>query len=153
MNYLNTKNSVKGFTILELMVSVGLITFLASLSATGYAAMRENMQLQNSTNEVRETIQLAQNKAMSAEAGESAGICFDYNKKNYYLVRGTDCRNILSSFALPGNIYFSELPPDHKIIFAKLTGESSYTNTFTLSVYSGEEQVQFKMNSNGLSYE
>ena len=112
-----------GFTLIEILLVIGILTILVSLTLPLSLSFYKSQQLDSHTQDLIQVLRRAQLKAMAAEADSSFGIYFDKDQKKYILFRG-DLFNPAApdneEFNLPQvitiNTQFSE------IIFSKLEG-------------------------------
>lgn len=125
-----------GFTLIELMVSMGIFAIIVSGSYISYLNFQRSHSLDNYTTQIIGLIYQAQNQAMSrmcvkscdiATTGANFGIHFDATNRQIILYTGivynpNDDYNI--AINLPSNInLISNLPAGDNIVFEKISGE------------------------------
>jgi len=98
--------SENGFTIVELLVIIGTMVILIALAAPAFQIFQKESDLNNSAEEIINTLRLAQNKTLASEEASQWGVYFENTTPpyQYILFKG-------SSYALR-DIFFDEI---HKI--------------------------------------
>ncbi len=71
----------KGFTILELLIVISLVSLLMSISAMNMAGLKRALLLDNSANELANTLTIMKQTAISS-SGRTGLVC---NVKKYYI--------------------------------------------------------------------
>ena len=113
---------MNGFTLIEILITVSLISilgfFLFSIGLNFY----KSQQLETQAQEILQTLRRAQSKATSVELDSSFGVYFDNVNKKYILFKGNsyspgDPYN--EEFDLPSFITLSGLS---EVVFLKLEG-------------------------------
>jgi type II secretory pathway pseudopilin PulG len=130
----------KAFTLLETLMIIAIIVFLAVLIFPLGSDFYKDQQLQSATQGILQTLRRAQLKAMAVEQDSSFGVHFDNTSKIYILFKGSsyipsDPYN--EKFDLPSTITMSS-PLD--IIFSKVEGKPIVNQAITLSI-SNQSQV------------
>ena len=67
----------KGFTIIEVIISIFIIAILVAISITSFFALRQNSDLKNSAQEVANVLRLAQSKTLASESSGRYGVYFN----------------------------------------------------------------------------
>lgn len=121
----------KGFTLVETLVVLGLVTILFGLGARSFSAIEKEDRLQAWADEVEATLSLARAQAISgASLSDSQSLPFGvyFSQTEFILFPGEtyppqDSRNFKKE--LPQSLYFStiDLPAGENIVFQKITGE------------------------------
>jgi len=119
----------KGFTLLELLVVVGITTILAGVGISSYVNQQRSKLLDTSVQEVVSYLRYAQQKSMAQESGNQWGIHFENPASGddfYSLYTGASYTSPEETRYLPDGITFST-PGDNETIdipFYKLIGDS-----------------------------
>lgn len=119
----------KGFTLLELLVVVGIITILAGVGIFSYINQQKAKLLDMSVQEVVGYLRYAQQKSMVQEGGNQWGVHFENPASGddfYALYTGTSYSSPEETRYLPNGIEFTT-PGDNETIdisFYKLIGDS-----------------------------
>lgn len=117
------KNNNKGFTLVELMVTVAIIGILAVLAMPSFTELTRNQQLKTTAGEYHATLRLARHEAMRSGRPHSA--CFFNNNHELFVVLGANCPDPASAafvekikFVESKNRQFViEVNADNRIIF------------------------------------
>lgn len=132
----------KGFTLLELMVTIFIAAILASMSLVSYRSWQREVQTLNAVDELKSGLKLAQAKAIAAAGDTNWGVHLEAD--TYVIFPGSfyDMNN-------PGNLDKTIVGamivnldsaidngaggygPD--VVFSKFTGETPNTGTIALS--------------------
>jgi len=112
---------MNSFTLIELLIVIGIIAILASFSFLFGLDFYKSQQLESQTQTILQTLRRAQSKAMSVELDSSFGVYFtDQNyilfKGNSYAERDPQCDEV---FDLPEIINVSGLS---EVVFLKFEG-------------------------------
>jgi len=86
MNKLSKKIN-KGFTLVELLVVMSIISILTAVALPSYSLMRNYATLNGDTQELISNLRLAQSRAMSAQDGLSWGVRLEADR---YIIYGGD---------------------------------------------------------------
>lgn len=85
------KSSVRGFTLIEMMVTVAIIAILSVITLAGYRAGEKRYVLENTAQRLIADLRKGQNMALAPEASEiyspGIGISFDLNNPYYFFFR------------------------------------------------------------------
>lgn len=141
-------SSQKGFTLVELMVVMGIFAILMGISTLSLSNIQRNASLSSEVNKIIPDIRGQQIKAMSGDT-EGSGVVSDYGihfeTDSYILFRDTYTAGNAENFevALAPNIQISTAFTNAEVIFLKGSGEVSgggNTVTFT-DTTNGSTQV------------
>jgi len=126
---MNFKRKGKGFTLLELLVVVGITTILSGIGVSTYINQQRAKLLDTSVQEIVGYLHYAQQKSMAQEGGNQWGVHFENPASGddfYALYTGTSYTSPEETRYLPKGITFST--PDNSetidISFYKLIGNS-----------------------------
>ncbi len=78
---------MNGFTLIEVLIVVGIVMILVGLVVAGFSIFRKEADLGHTAEEIISALRLAQNKTLASEAAEQYGVHFETNK--YVLFKGT----------------------------------------------------------------
>jgi prepilin-type N-terminal cleavage/methylation domain-containing protein len=128
----DTKYKRYGFTLVEMLLSITIITILAGLSLPIYQGFQHRNDLASSTQTIAETLRRAETYARAVNADSQWGVNFQASTVTLFSGTSYAARNAAldETFALPANI---TLGYSGDIIFAKLTGFPSSPLTQTVS--------------------
>ena len=130
----------KGFTLVELTISIGIFVLLAMLSVTSFSPTYSGTNLEVTKNVLIADIKTAQSNAMSGK-----------NNVNWYIEKTSPTSYAImpDNFAttLPTGVSIATTFSNDKLEFARLTGEIvGYTqdhNTLTLTSGTRIKTIQF----------
>jgi Tfp pilus assembly protein FimT len=136
----------KSFTLVEILTIVGILIVLTTLSVPAFRFFQKESDLNNSVEEIINTLRLAQNKTLSSEGASQWGVYFSTTTTphQYTLFKGTSYNDVLrdSSFdeihKLPKSveIYQINLSGGNEVIFNRITGETSRAGNLGLRLIS-----------------
>jgi len=137
----------RAFTLLETLLIIATIVFLAALIFPLGLDFYKDQQLQSATQGILQTLRRAQLKATAVEQDSSFGVHFDNTNKIYILFKGSpyipdDPYN--EKFDLPSTITMSG-PSD--IIFSKVEGKPISSQIIILN--SGSRSQTISINEVG----
>lgn len=128
----------KGFTIIELLVSLSVLAILSAGIIVGYNSVSQSSQLKTNTFKVLDVLNLARTRTLASLATSSYGVHFETSQ--YVLFKGTtysamDSNNIF--YVLPTvlqitNINLSGAGVD--VVFDRLTGKTSQSGSLVVEL-------------------
>ncbi|MBZ9572044.1 hypothetical protein KJA15_01745 [Patescibacteria group bacterium] len=129
-----------GVTLVELLVIIGIIIILTLIATPSLRFFQRESDLNNSTEEIINTLRLAQNKTLASEEASQYGVYFDNTTSShqYTLFKGTDFASRDSSFdeihKLPKTveIYEINLGGENEVVFIRVTGETGQSGNISL---------------------
>lgn len=148
MKFLNSKLQRKnrnGFTLSELLVVVGILIVLTAISIPAFRFFEGESDLNNSTEEIINTLRIAQNKTLASESSSRWGVYFSTSTipHQYILFQGNNYQSRSTSsdevHKLPSKIeiYKIDLSSAQEVVFNRLSGT---TDQF------GEVAIRLKTN-------
>lgn len=150
----------KGFTLIELMVVMGIIGLLVAIATTNLVGLQQNTYLQSSVSVLIEDIKQQQLKAMSGDTegrGVNAPYGIYFDTSGYVLFHGStyspsEPTNLL--IELENNVRISNTTfPQSAIVFQKGSGELlnfvDGSNSITLRNVDSNEQKTVQINKYG----
>lgn len=137
-----------GFTLVEVLLSVGIIAMLAGLSLPVYAALQTRTELSTSVQGVADTLRRAQTYARGVHGDSQWGVYITDDSATLY--RGTSYAARDISFdevtPIPSSIGVSGM---EEVNFSKLHGAPSSTGGITLTLNANEERT-VSINAKGM---
>lgn len=129
------KSRSDGFTMIELLIIVVIIIILAGISAATFRFFGVQSALNNSTEEIINTLKIAQSKTLASEGASQWGVYFSTSadpnqytlfKGSSYAARATSSDEI---HELPKTveIYEIDLWGGNEVVFERITGFASST--------------------------
>ncbi|HDZ54299.1 MAG TPA: hypothetical protein ENI19_02025 [Candidatus Nealsonbacteria bacterium] len=125
---------MKSFTLIEVLVIIGIMVILMVLALPAYRSFQNELDLNNSTEEIINTLRIAQNKTLASEGASQYGVYFDQTTSphQYTLFKGNDYASRNSSFdkihKLPKSVEISDISlngGESEIIFDRISGTTS----------------------------
>ncbi|MFA6552960.1 MAG: GspH/FimT family pseudopilin [Patescibacteria group bacterium] len=143
------QNRAGGFSLIELLIVIGVLVLVAGLSIPFYQSFQVSSNLDNTTGEVTSALRRVQGMAMGSQQWSPWGIHLE--SRRYILFAGAayaagDPTNEV--FTIPQNITISTTTGTD-IIFSRVKGETSNTGTVTLRS-SNNESSTLTINSQGI---
>ncbi len=136
--------SRKGFTALEIVVAVGIITILGALSLISFMNSRRIAALATTGNEVLAILRLAQEKAVAGQGEDPWGVRLENGV--YYIFQGSSYADAVSTtaYTLPSSIEIANITlvgGGQEVVFRPIDGMTDQTGTFTVRVRASTAQV------------
>jgi len=135
---MNSKFS-QGMTLTELFVVVGILSILAGLSIPTFRFFQKESDLNNSVEEIINSLRLAQNKTLASEGASQWGVYFttSTSPNQYILFKGSAYNLRDAAFdethKLPKSIEISSTTlPATEVVFKRITGNASSSGSLSL---------------------
>jgi Tfp pilus assembly protein FimT len=136
---IKTKNGA-GFTLVEVLTIVGILIVLIVISVPALRFFQKESDLNNSTEEILNTLRLAQNKTIASEGASQYGVHFETGK--YVLFKGTTYDPLATDndvHSLPQSLEIYEINlagGGSEIVFERVTGTTSQFGNVSLRLKS-----------------
>lgn len=139
---------MRGFTLIEVLLSVALLSVLSALSMPVYVDSVKRNDVHIAADTVTQTLRRAQALSRASQGDSEWGVHVAAGAITLY--RGTDYNldrdaGFEETFEVPEHVIFSGASD---IAFGKLTGEPQTTGTITST--SGPTSISVTMNSKGM---
>ena len=127
----------KGFTIIELLVMMGIILLLGGGVVAAFNNFNENQRVKQAALAVKSNLRFAQNKALSGEKPSGCGTLVGYTvtfaATSYVIQAQCDSGLVGASIStsFPSGVSFVPVPSS--LTFAVLTGRIAGSTSITLS--------------------
>jgi len=122
----------RGFTLLEIIITLAILAILAVVTAGGLASYRESAALDQAADEILELLREARSKTLGSEGGLEYGMHFEASQ--VILFKGTAYAAAEVTVSLPPSVEMISPPAD--FYFERLTGETSAGSAVTISISS-----------------
>ncbi|MFA5022374.1 MAG: type II secretion system protein [Patescibacteria group bacterium] len=143
---------MKGFTLIELIIVMGMLVIVATLSVPFFQSFQVSSDLYTHANTITKTLQRAQQQAITGQNNDAWGVYFDIAAKkiilfkgNNYASRQTDFDEIISypqTFSVTTDF-------GNEIYFSLYSGQTAKTGTVNITSQNNQTRT-IKIESNGL---
>ena len=151
------RRSLMGFTVIELLIVLGIMTIITSGTFFLYSGFLENRYLIDEANKIASVLLNAQVRAASGENNQNWGLHFVNNdiSPNYQLFYGSSFASgtVVSTVYLSSRLQFSDpaLGFTKDIIFIQTTGKPIAADSVTIQLVSKTESAKtISVNSLGV---
>ncbi len=144
-NHIVEKSNIKGFTLLELMIVMAIISIMVAVSIVSMTASKNTMSLRTSQDEVSSAIKLAQSYALQGRIPNVADMVCGYgfrfttttHYQIFYYTKGATCEptdtskyKIVEEQDLKNNVSLTSPAPgsNSRISFDIPNGNASYVS-------------------------
>ena len=134
-------NMVWGFTLIELVISIGILAILAGIGFISIINYKQRQALSSATQEIVTVLRNAQDRSISQESGNRWGVYFENPLSGsafYDLFQGLNyaTNTIVSRNVLPSGIQFDTPASGSSstIIFSPVTGLPNSQTTIKISL-------------------
>jgi prepilin-type N-terminal cleavage/methylation domain-containing protein len=144
------KKLQKGFTMVELLTVIGIITILTAVAVPSYGLMKKNVSFSSAVEEVANTLREAQNLSMSSQTSDPSleaeewVVGFASDKKSYSLYPVSQYR--ITEYKLDNGVEIIQ-GADTEIVFKHLTGTIVSDQQIIVGFPSGQQKtIEVKAN-------
>lgn len=147
----------KGFTLVEIVVVIGILGVLAAIALPSYRSFQKKSDLSNITEELINTLRVAQNKTLVSEGPSQWGVFFDSSATPHQLTlfKGTAYASREQSFdevhRIPASveIYEINLGGGQEVVFNRLSGGTYQTGSISLRLIDEPETKTIYIEQSG----
>jgi len=140
----------RAFTLLELLIIIGIIAILAVLAVPLLHNFQLTSSLENSSEEIINTLRLAQNKTIASEGASSWGVYFSTSTvpHQYTLFKGEGYLSRDASadvvHKISGTVLISEisLGLGQEVVFNRVSGDSRQSGSVSLALKADPSQFK-----------
>ena len=131
---------MKGFTILEIIISLSIFLILVIIVVSSFSSFRNNQELTNAAQETTNLLNLARSKTLSSESSSQYGVHFESSR--IVIFRGTSFsesspnNNIVTLSSLIEISAINLNGGGNNLVFQRLTGKTGNYGTITLRIKS-----------------
>jgi len=127
----------KGFTLIEILISIGVISVLAAIAVFNFGNTRTQKILHITANNIVFALEESKSNALAGKNGENQGIYI--SSDSYTQFGGStysegESGNVKTT--IDSNISLSTTASSNSIIFARISGDVSAVSTTTVSITS-----------------
>jgi len=141
------EQKTKAFTLVELLVIIGIFAILMLLSAPVFRYFQSESDLINASEQVISVLRLAQSQTITSEGGSQYGVYFP-SPNQYLLFKGSgySSRDPASDkvYFLPETItiYAVNLGVENEVVFDKIDGETADEGSISLRLANRPEETK-----------
>lgn len=143
------KKIPKGFSLVELLVSMAIVAILVAISVSGYFLFKQESEIDLGAQKVVNLIRQAQGKSKSMEGDSAWGI--EITPRSAIIFRGSDFYSRNTAFdentKLTG---ITTATGKTQILFSKLTGLPSVNSVGILTLGNGVTTKKIQINDEGI---
>ena len=136
----NAKISNKGLTLIEILISIAIISLLGTTVLLSFSGYRQRQVLESSARSLAATLRDANKKAINQDQGKEWGVHFEraLSGRDFYAIfNGPVYLTPVQIVYLPSNLRFIDPASGSKeIIFEKLTGLPSMATNIVIALTS-----------------
>jgi prepilin-type N-terminal cleavage/methylation domain-containing protein len=140
MDYQIKYKDDRGFSLVEILVVIGIFSILATISVSTYTNFKAHNSLEVTSNGLVEALRFAQLNSQAVNGDSKWGVKILENEMIIFKGSTYDSREISAdqNIALVSGVVPSGLS---EIIFEKVSGKTSTTGTIILTNNSGEKNI------------
>ncbi len=134
-------NRIRGFSLVELVISIGIIAILASAGFISILSYKQRQALLSATQEIIAVFRNAQDRSISQESGSRWGVHFENPSADldfFDLFQGSSygTSTIVSRNTLPSGVQFDNPASgaSSTVIFSPITGLPDASSTIKISL-------------------
>lgn len=126
----------KGFSILELIIAVGIIAFISTIAVASYYALVSRADLSGNAKNMISTLNLARSETVTSNQANPWGVHFETDK--YALFKGSTYNAADSStkiYTIPSSLEISDIALNgggSEVLFARITGQTTNYGNITI---------------------
>lgn len=139
----------KGVTFIELLIIIGILVILAAISIPAFRYFQKESDLDNSTEEIINTLRLAQSKTLGSEGASQYGVYFDdlTDPDQYTLFMGSSYNSLVDEIEIHKitkavEIYEIDLQGGQETVFDRLTGTANQSGDISLRLKSDTSKTR-----------
>lgn len=142
------KRRLKGFTLIELILSIVIIVMILSATAPMFQSLQNKNDLEVAVNETVQTMRRAQSLSRAVEGDSRWGVNIRTGYITLFRGNGFSSRDATydEDYQIPTNI---TVGPLHEVVFEKVSGEAITPGNITLTSPPINEQRTISINVKG----
>lgn len=142
MFFTKNKKEVFGFTLIEILIVIAIFSIIFTFTVLSLRYFQKKSELNNTTEEIINSLRLAQNKTLASEGASSYGIYFNdtTSPNQYILFKGTSFASrdpaFDETFKLSNNllIYQINLGGGKDVVFKRIKGETDVSGNIIIGL-------------------
>ena len=143
--------SLTSFSLVELLVVIGIISILIAISIPAYRVFQKKTGLNSAVEEIINSLRIAQSKTLSSEGASKYGVYFDQGTSpdQYTLFKGNSYASRNSAFdktyKLPANIEIYQINLNGgvlEVVFNRIVGDTAQVGDLELRLINNPSENQ-----------
>ena len=155
--YHKKKAFLQGFTLVEVLIAIAVITILGGIGVVSFNASRNVRDLTTSAQNMISIIRVAQSKTLAGENDSSWGVHLQTNQITLFAGDTFAASTFTQAYALPPSIEITNIAltgGGSDIIFQRVTGQTNQNGTFALDVIASPSNLfSVTIDSSGKIYQ
>ena len=148
----------RAFTMVELIIVIGIIGLLAAIIIPSFGIWRERTVVRSAARDIESVLKLARSKSLASEDGAKYGVAFYGGNSQYFnLCKNTSndstCTTYISSHDLPVSLAFCSTALTAPVFFKKLTGEYEGASADLIIYFYNKNKIASPCGSSSLTTE
>lgn len=134
---------MRGFTLIELIIVLGILVVVSALAIPFTQTFRVSSDLNTHTNTILQTLQRAQQLAITGQNSSAWGVYFDDNNKKFVMFKGIDYATRDTEYDQESDyadIFIVNTDFGGEIYFALFSGTPSVSGTTTITSVNNDIQ-------------
>lgn len=131
------RSHIKGFTLIEIAVVIGIMAILGTSALVSFSASRNVRDLTTSSQNTLSILRLAQSRTLAGEDDSAWGIRLESNQITLFKGNTFAVSPLTTVYPLPSSMQITNIVLNgggSDVVFKRVTGETDQTGTFLLSV-------------------
>jgi prepilin-type N-terminal cleavage/methylation domain-containing protein len=128
-------NSRRGFTLIEILVSISVVVILAAIMWMGLSSFRESYELDQSADAILALLKDARTRTLASDGATQYGVHFEETKVVLFSGASYNPAGAIDTFQLPSSIRISSVNlagGGRDTVFARLSGATTQSGTIVL---------------------
>lgn len=128
--------SNKAFTLIEILITLGILTILLGMAVYWYGSARSSALLNTTTDSIVSALESAKNNALAGKNGQSYGVRFATSSYTTFVGTSYSAGSATNvTYPIDNSLTLTETisDPNNIIVFDRLTGAANTTATVTVS--------------------
>jgi len=134
-HYFSSKKSSAGFTIIELLIVVGIITIIAGVSSVVYGNLQISAQLNETSAQIAQNLRIAYGQSASGFNDDAHGVKFESSEYIIFQGASYDTRTATydRAYDIDSALSLSTTLSGDEVVFSRGVGLPNTTGTVTIT--------------------
>lgn len=146
---MKNKDFTKSFTLVEVLVVVGILIILLAASIPAFQFFKKGSDLDNTAEEIINTLRLAESETLASKGSSQYGVYFatSSSPQQYILYKGVSygARDVQFDkiYSLPKSVSISEIDfSGSEVVFEKITGQATQYGNIVLRLENDYSKIR-----------